>query len=140
MSEQSPNNVYALATSKPGASHKAMVEFFDLVILSGCAVSTKLSNSSNTAFAAELSHGCVKNLKTLVKSRGVEEIASLKICTGPYTTIEQLTSAIGNNVFSVHFRERVKGFEELKQKSVRRAKLSVEVFGELAFICWEKLV
>ncbi len=127
-----------LATSKPGRSHKALVEFLDLVILSGCGVPTPLSNSSHTAFVVGLTSECVKNLRSLVRSRGVEEIGSLKLCSGPYKAAEEVYSAIGDNSFSINFRERSRSFEQLKAKSNSRAKISVEVFGEQAFICWEK--
>ncbi|PSN93551.1 hypothetical protein B9Q09_05655 [Candidatus Marsarchaeota G2 archaeon ECH_B_SAG-C16] len=140
LSERSPPNMFILATSKPGRSHKAVVEFLDLVILSGCGGSTPLSNRSHTAFVVGLTAECVKNLKSLVRSRGVEEIGSLKLCSGPYKEAEEVYSAIGDNSFSINFRERSKGFEQLKAKSNRRAKISVEVFGELAFICWEKWI
>lgn len=139
LSEQSPPELYVFATSKPGRSKKAIAELLDLVILSGCPPGHLVSNASETAFAVKLTPSCADRLARLVKSRGLEELAAVKLCSGPYTSMDQLLLVLGENRFSVNFREDSRVFGGLERKALRTAEISVEVFGDSAFICYKKL-
>lgn len=140
MSEQSPPGLYVFATSKPGRAKKALAELLDLVVLSGCPSTNTIINSSRTVFAVGLTHECVKALRRLIKSRGVEELASVKLCTGPYTSAEELLRAVGESGFSVNFRERSEVFSSLMGKGRRNSALSAEVFRDMALVCAERLI
>jgi len=139
LSEQSPQRLYVFATSKPGKSKKAAAELLDLVILSGCASSTVISNAEKTAFAAELTEKCLLKLKSLVKSRGVEELATIKLCSGPYNSMDGLLRVAGKTPFRVFFREKTDAFKVLGSMS-HRSDISVEVFDGFALLCTEKLL
>lgn len=139
LSEQSPTKLYVFAASKPGRASKAVAELLDLVLLSGCPPKRVLSNRSGTVLAVELTRECANMLVKLVKSRGVEELASLKLCKGPYTSQQELLAAAGQNSFRVNFRESSQAFASLRG-GPRSSRLSAEIFGDVALLCFERLV
>ncbi len=133
--------MYLLATSKAGRSKKAEAEFLDLLILSGCGSTISFSNTTHTAFAAKINdEDCIRKLVVLLKSRGVDEIAAIKVCKGPYMNPEELLRETAGAAFTVNFRDKSPRFKSLAQTGSHGATVSVEVFGDWCLICLKRLV
>jgi len=141
LSELSPSELcYIVVCARAGKGRSAEIEARDIFLLSGCTQFEVVPNKSHSAFVFYTPKRCAATIRKMLKRWGSANISRIMYCDKKIDCLECFDEMRIPKNASVHIRDSPSVFKGLKGRFDKSAKLSVEVFGESAFLCTEKWI